>query len=507
MNKLNKLSLIVSVLAILIYIQTIAKGITYGDSGDLITASYTFGIPHPSGYPLYILLGRLFLFFPFIKDVAVKFNIMSALFSAFSLYFLTSIYLFFLKDYKVTFITSFIFGLSLTFWYHARLAEVYNIHIFFLSLIIYLLIKWYNESNIKYIYLTFFFTGLSFCNHLTTFLFFSIIFPFLLLKSNLLTKKRVILSFLFFILPLSLYFYLPLSAKYGNGILWGNPQNFKNFFHHVLGKDYHYQFISNFNEYFNNLKGYLRILVDQYTIIGIFFGLLGFLRFIKEPFNKFFPFFSLYIFTTFYPPLYNIDDIDAYYLPSNALFSLFIGLGLSYITNLLKRLPVKKIELIIFAFFLLIPTYLYLRNGAILKGSEISAIKYGEESLKVIKPFSLVLTAGDSQTFILWYYQFVVSKREDFEVVNIYMLGFDWYREYLKRRKPNLNFENISDWDNLEKVANKIIKNNIHQFSIYVVDIFNNKRFKASLEEEFIQIPVGPLYCINLRYKSGPNGI
>jgi len=35
------------------------RSIYVGDSGELVTAVHTLGIPHPSGYPLYVLLGKL----------------------------------------------------------------------------------------------------------------------------------------------------------------------------------------------------------------------------------------------------------------------------------------------------------------------------------------------------------------------------------------------------------------------------------------------------------------
>ncbi len=36
-----------------------SRQIVGGDSGDLITAAYLFGVPHPPGYPLYTFLGWL----------------------------------------------------------------------------------------------------------------------------------------------------------------------------------------------------------------------------------------------------------------------------------------------------------------------------------------------------------------------------------------------------------------------------------------------------------------
>ena len=51
------------------YVATAAPGITWAnfgaDGGDLVTAVTVTGVPHPTGYPTYVLLGRLFLAIPF----------------------------------------------------------------------------------------------------------------------------------------------------------------------------------------------------------------------------------------------------------------------------------------------------------------------------------------------------------------------------------------------------------------------------------------------------------
>src|SRR6267378_7444594 len=57
------------------------------DSGDLLAASATLGIPHPTGYPLFVLLGRLATFLP-LGTIAFRINLIAALAGALSVYFL-----------------------------------------------------------------------------------------------------------------------------------------------------------------------------------------------------------------------------------------------------------------------------------------------------------------------------------------------------------------------------------------------------------------------------------
>src|SRR5512140_1586656 len=75
--------LVVSLMGI--YLRTLAPGLTWAnggsDGGDLIAAAATGGIAHPTGYPLYLLLARLFQCLP-IGNLAFRTNLMSAFFTA-----------------------------------------------------------------------------------------------------------------------------------------------------------------------------------------------------------------------------------------------------------------------------------------------------------------------------------------------------------------------------------------------------------------------------------------
>jgi hypothetical protein len=85
---------------IIVYWRTMCQALYIGDAGDFITASYTLGIPHPPGYPLYTLLGKLFLMLPIpggLSQAAWRMNFMSAFFGALTI---LLIYFFILKVTK-----------------------------------------------------------------------------------------------------------------------------------------------------------------------------------------------------------------------------------------------------------------------------------------------------------------------------------------------------------------------------------------------------------------------
>src|SRR4051794_22260460 len=46
-------------LAGLVYLLTLTPSIAWGDSPELVTGARMLGVAHPTGYPLYMLLGHL----------------------------------------------------------------------------------------------------------------------------------------------------------------------------------------------------------------------------------------------------------------------------------------------------------------------------------------------------------------------------------------------------------------------------------------------------------------
>ena len=44
----------------LVYALTVTPSLNAGDGGEFVTSTHALGIVHPTGYPLYMLLGRAF---------------------------------------------------------------------------------------------------------------------------------------------------------------------------------------------------------------------------------------------------------------------------------------------------------------------------------------------------------------------------------------------------------------------------------------------------------------
>jgi tetratricopeptide (TPR) repeat protein len=73
----------VFIIALIVYLLTLAPTVGPVDSGELILAATLPGIAHPPGFPIYVLIGHVFSRLPF-GNVAQRLNLLSAVFAALS---------------------------------------------------------------------------------------------------------------------------------------------------------------------------------------------------------------------------------------------------------------------------------------------------------------------------------------------------------------------------------------------------------------------------------------
>ena len=82
------IAFVILILSFIVYYNTMAPTVSYWDCGEFIAVSYTLGVPHPPGSPLFLLLGRIASLLPISEDIAFRVNVLSPLVSAFAVFFL-----------------------------------------------------------------------------------------------------------------------------------------------------------------------------------------------------------------------------------------------------------------------------------------------------------------------------------------------------------------------------------------------------------------------------------
>ncbi len=71
-----------ALVALVVYLVTLAPGVTTGDSGELATAAWWFGVPHSTGYPAWTLIAWAWTHMVPVGNVAWRTNLLSAFWGA-----------------------------------------------------------------------------------------------------------------------------------------------------------------------------------------------------------------------------------------------------------------------------------------------------------------------------------------------------------------------------------------------------------------------------------------
>lgn len=476
-------ALFTSLIVFIIYILTLAPGIIASDSGELATVQYTLGIAHPTGYPLFTILGFLFSHLPIPLKPIAKLNLLTALWSVGAIYVLTitikflldnllqwvsyksdqneNIYKRFELSEKIKVLLSIfgglVFGFSKTLWFQSLSVEVYSLHIFLFSLTFYFMVKAFTEKEeeVHRTYLknkwslAFLFLALGLTNHLSTIF---IIPSFLFLyfnnwnfdKENL---KRFFVYVLFGILVYGIiYLYIPLRAMTQPFLNWGNPVTLESFINHITGRLYHQFLFPSFGDYVFNIGKFLNSLsisFDKSEFEGSDFSVVIIIAFlgILVSFFYFRRLFYLLVFifltTMIISALYNIPDIDAYYLPAHFVIAIFSSLGFLYLVTIkMKRGNQTLVASLIFLLSILLEidqnySRVDLSNFTLMDDYTLTLLNSIDEN-------SIVLSARSSFYFPSLYYQLVEGVRKDIVIAEHYLLQQKWYYTQLNRIHPGI---------------------------------------------------------------------
>lgn len=156
------------------YLMGLQRSVWTGDSAELVTAAYTLGIPHPTGYPIYVWLGKIFALVP-VGSVALRVNVMSMVFAAGALY-LT--FLIVAGEVEKTWGSrplAYIGGLTAVallghaqpFWERAQVAEVYSLSAFMMALFVFIFFRWLDTKQERLLLAASLFYGLGIGAHMS----------------------------------------------------------------------------------------------------------------------------------------------------------------------------------------------------------------------------------------------------------------------------------------------------------------------------------------------------
>lgn len=169
---------VAGLVAFAVYLWTVAPNVTLLDSGEFIVAAQHFGVPHPTGYPLWTLLAWLFQLLP-LGNAAWEINLFSALCTALATALLAALTRSSMRwmigarlekfrgfNSLVSISTACLFAFSFSVWSQAVIAEVYGLHVLLIGGYLTALYVWIRRpESLGLLMLPFFLLALAFSNH------------------------------------------------------------------------------------------------------------------------------------------------------------------------------------------------------------------------------------------------------------------------------------------------------------------------------------------------------
>lgn len=127
---------------------------------------------------------------------------------------------------------------------------------------------------------------------------------------------------------------------------------------------------------------------------------------------------------------------DYAYAGSFYAFCIWIGFGVAFLWNLLKKkLPELPAAVIASVASLFVPVQMASQNWDDHDRSDRYTMRdFGQNYLVGCEPDAIVFTMGDNDTFPLWYAQEVEGYRTDVRVCNLSYLQTDWYVDQMRRQ-------------------------------------------------------------------------
>jgi 4-amino-4-deoxy-L-arabinose transferase-like glycosyltransferase len=334
----------------IIYLLTMGRAVGRHDTFEFQVVAYQLGIAHPSGYPLYLMLGHLFTLLPF-GSVAWRVNLASVLYGVLALAFVYLLVRRLSRTEWPALLAAVLLALSPTFWSQAIEAEVYTLHALFVAASLWLMVMLSTEaasfssfSGEKwtfsvYICGLFVLLGFSLTNHLTTVFLLpaaALTWLFLTVRRRLpLTDIRLFVAWaLSFLLPLSLYAYLPIRWLAVNK----EPMGLARFVDWVLGR--RFGGALQWSAWLEDPARYEvvgRLFTNEWPWPFLLLAFAGFAWLTVRQWQVALLLAVTWLGYVYYGLNYYVPDLAVFILPAHLITALWAGLAVTAFTGLVEK--------------------------------------------------------------------------------------------------------------------------------------------------------------------------
>lgn len=344
------LALTLAIAGCVLYVRTLAPSVValFDDSLEFQLVCYQLGIAHPTGYPLYTLLGKLFTLLP-VGDVAYRVNLLSAAAGActWSLVYGLGRALGLRRAGAVAGAVA--LGMSPVFWSQATVAEVYTLHCFLAVAALLMALRWGEARDVwvarRRLWGLAFLLGLGLAHHRMTLL----LLPALVLyggwgvlAARAAARRRLTLgrrrgpnpwgqvagTLVCLALPLTLYAYLPLRGRVVTSLDGQYVNTWAGFWSWVTAQAYNVFLGENPLARDLDAPFYFGLFREQFGVLGLGLAVVGLIALLRKP-REWALLAAAFATQVAFALRYRVGDVEVFFLPAFLLAAVFVGAGVS----------------------------------------------------------------------------------------------------------------------------------------------------------------------------------
>lgn len=458
------MNLLIAIPIWIVYLVFQSTSIYGGDSGELVAASFTGGIAHPPGYPLYMLLGNLIGRIPW-GNVAWRFGLLSSLPTALSLIFLGKTATLLTKRTVIGSLAIVTAAFLYPNWLYAIVPEVFGLYALFSSVLVYLAVRFLQTKNVRDFFWMSFIAGLSLTHqHMIAILLMVIgIACFSLSRKVWLSHRlRWWVAPVLFVIGFLPYLYAPIVSVHNPVYDWEHPADPLGFIRLVTRASYgpfraSYTTGESMTDRLLGLATVFHFTREDFGWIGVAMIALG----VSTVFVLLKPYYSLLLGYTgaiiaffFYAGFpvhsdFSLGTLERFMIVLYQQFALLYAIGLfgahGIISRAWKKFSFRResmalLSLTIVGIAFLLPIRLLRMNYRRLWSvrSDRTMEHLADDLLRSVPENAIVSLDTDTAINAVSYAHYVLGKRRDIIFMSFPLLQYPIYRRQLKSRFPRL---------------------------------------------------------------------
>ena len=436
--------------ALAVYVRTLAHGVYGFDSAELATGAYTLGIVHPTGYPTYLMVAKLFTLLPF-EDVAYRVNLLSAVLGAATVWLLARLATRISGRRGAARIGAGMLSFAYSFWSMSIVAEVYTLHTALVALCLLLLDQWLEKDDTRYLYGLALAFGLSLTNYISAILFVPIFaWPILRNIRRLNLSKVVPRCISLFLIGLTPYLYLPIRYAANP------PLNYVRTYYEIdltivdglvwmiTGRAYgFFAFGYDLDAYLGEFLNLGDALLRNFTGLGVLLGLIGIASLILRRNKMALPFLIGFTVNIAFFAGYAVSDKNNMLLGAWLLWAIFVAEGARALIDSLGKVSIQTVTMpravskvgvgiMIGSVFIILAANARWLDMSRAFGAEL----FARQILSTVPQGALIMGPWSSSV-VLEYFQQVEGVRPDVEIFNRSRYEVAEYYKHWSRGMPH----------------------------------------------------------------------